>query len=201
MPGALSESSTVFVSHCGQDKPLARQVAAGLAAHGIGVWFDEWRIGLGDSIPHRIDEGLASATHFLLIWSQAAANSPWVQDELNACLYQVISMKHTVIVVQLDGTPVPPLIAHRRGIRSDSVSVILEHLLGPGKDEKMIRAAIVALGARLRSLLERDAQNDLGRCPKCGSSEVYDRHVPYGNDDLATFTICGTCGEELGHIV
>ena len=43
-----------FLSHSSLDKPFIRQLAADLTANGIGVWIDEQRIRVGDSIPDRI---------------------------------------------------------------------------------------------------------------------------------------------------
>ena len=48
----------VFLSHSSKDKEVVRAVAERLRADGLRVWFDEWEIRPGDSIPAKIEEGL-----------------------------------------------------------------------------------------------------------------------------------------------
>jgi TIR domain len=49
---------------------------------GIDVWFDEWEIPTGDSIPGKLDEGLEAFDGFVLLWSADADRSNWVCQEL-----------------------------------------------------------------------------------------------------------------------
>ena len=48
----------VFLSHSAKDKAPVRVVAERLRADGLRVWFDEWVLKAGDSIPSKIEEGL-----------------------------------------------------------------------------------------------------------------------------------------------
>jgi len=48
----------VLLSHSSKDKTVVRVVAERLRADGLRVWFDEWEIRAGDSIPAKIEEGL-----------------------------------------------------------------------------------------------------------------------------------------------
>ena len=48
----------VFLSHSAKDKAVVRAVAERLRADKVRVWFDEWEIKPGDSIPAKIEEGL-----------------------------------------------------------------------------------------------------------------------------------------------
>jgi len=48
----------VFLSHSAKDKTIVRAVAERLRADGLRVWFDEWVLKAGDSIPAKIEEGL-----------------------------------------------------------------------------------------------------------------------------------------------
>lgn len=48
----------VFLSHSTADKDTVRDIAQQLKADGLNVWFDEWKIQPGDSIPSKIEEGL-----------------------------------------------------------------------------------------------------------------------------------------------
>ena len=46
-----------FLSHSAKDKAIVRPLAERLRADGLKVWFDEWEIQPGDSIPAEIEEG------------------------------------------------------------------------------------------------------------------------------------------------
>lgn len=77
---------SVFLSHNSNDKEDIRRLAAAIAATGARVWFDEWAIRPGDSIPGAIDQGLAQFDVFALVWSEAAAKSNWVRTETDAAV-------------------------------------------------------------------------------------------------------------------
>ncbi len=48
----------VFLSHSAKDKAVVRPLAERLRKDGLKVWFDDWEIKPGDSIPAKIEEGL-----------------------------------------------------------------------------------------------------------------------------------------------
>jgi hypothetical protein len=48
----------VFLSHSTKDKKIVRDIAERLKKDGVKVWFDEWVLKPGDSIPSKIEEGL-----------------------------------------------------------------------------------------------------------------------------------------------
>ncbi|MEK7677942.1 MAG: toll/interleukin-1 receptor domain-containing protein [Verrucomicrobiota bacterium] len=48
----------VFLSHSAKDKAVVRPLAERLRQDGLKVWFDEWVLKPGDSIPAKIEEGL-----------------------------------------------------------------------------------------------------------------------------------------------
>jgi len=47
----------VFLSHSAKDKAVVRPLAERLRKDGLKVWFDEWVLKPGDSIPAKIEEG------------------------------------------------------------------------------------------------------------------------------------------------
>jgi hypothetical protein len=82
----------VFLSHSSKDKTVVRAVAERLRADGLRVWFDEWVLKPGDSIPAKIEEGLehsrllarpvvASSRRRMLCMSANAFGSHWAQLE------------------------------------------------------------------------------------------------------------------------
>ena len=46
----------VFLSHSSKDKAVVRAVAERLRADDLRVWFDEWELKPGDSIPAKIED-------------------------------------------------------------------------------------------------------------------------------------------------
>jgi tetratricopeptide (TPR) repeat protein len=93
----------IFLSHSSIDKELVRLVHRQL---GDGViWFDEADIENGDAIPEKVNEGLKSATHFVLFWSVNAEKSNWVKAELNAAFVKMLSDKCKFMIFTLDKTP------------------------------------------------------------------------------------------------
>jgi hypothetical protein len=104
-----------FLSHSSMDKPFIRQLAADLTANGVGVWLDEQRIRVGDSIPEKLAQGLAGSDFFLIAMSEHSASSPWVQKELNnALVNEVQRRKVHILPLRLDETPMPPIIGDKR---------------------------------------------------------------------------------------
>jgi hypothetical protein len=47
----------VLLSHSAKDKAAVRPLAERLRADGLKVWFDEWVLKPGDSIPAKIEDG------------------------------------------------------------------------------------------------------------------------------------------------
>ncbi len=70
-----------FLSHNKADKLVAESIGGHLALSGIEPWFDEWEIQAGDSIPGKLNEGLAAFDAFILVWSANAERSKWVRQE------------------------------------------------------------------------------------------------------------------------
>ncbi len=65
----------VFLSHSSKDKALIRPLAERLRADGVKVWFDEWVLKPGDSIPVKIVEGLERSRVLVLCMSANAFGS------------------------------------------------------------------------------------------------------------------------------
>ena len=63
---------SVFISHNVADKDFGRKLGAALALAGAEVWYDEWSIRPGDSIPGAIEKGLTRFSTFALLWSRKA---------------------------------------------------------------------------------------------------------------------------------
>ena len=71
----------VFLSHSAKDKAVVRPLAERLRADGLKVWFDDWEIKPGDSIPAKIEEGLEHSLVPVLCMSGQAFGADWAQLE------------------------------------------------------------------------------------------------------------------------
>jgi hypothetical protein len=126
----LRSDELVFLSHQSKDKDVVRAVAAALKRRGIGAWFDEKEILLGDSVVGAVDTGLKNASCVVLCWSRACLESSWVEREVAATVTALIERSISVIVVRLDPTPVPSLISDLRrldaeGMRPDEIAATI----------------------------------------------------------------------------
>ena len=70
----------VFLSHSSKDKVAVRPLAVRLLNDGVKVWFDEWVLKPGDSIPAKIEEGLERSRVLVLCMSANAFGSDWAKQ-------------------------------------------------------------------------------------------------------------------------
>ena len=71
----------VFLSHSSKDKDIVRLLADRLKNDGIKVWFDDWELKPGDSIPAKIEAGLEHSRILVLCMSANAFGSEWSRLE------------------------------------------------------------------------------------------------------------------------
>lgn len=89
----------VFLSHSSRDKAVVRELAQRLKGDGVRVWFDEWEIGVGQSIPVRINEGLQGSRVLVLVMSQNAFGSEWATLETQSLLFQDLQTPRSLAAV------------------------------------------------------------------------------------------------------
>jgi TIR domain len=105
----------VFISHSSHNKDFVSRLANDLLLFDIEIWYDEWSIRPGDSIPGAIQAGLASSDYVLLIISGSAIESNWVTEELNSTLFSVLSSERPRLVpLLLERCNLPLLLQHRK---------------------------------------------------------------------------------------
>lgn len=103
--------AAIFLSHRKADAALAERLAQELQRAGHEVWFDEWKIDIGDSIVGRIDEGLTHSTYLVLCYS-ASGMSGWVDREWQSALMRQLSGHGVkVLPVLLSGGTPPAILA------------------------------------------------------------------------------------------
>jgi len=74
-------SNHVFISYSDKDSDYTHKLAAEIEKHDIPVWIDD-RIDYGTRWPHVIQEKIDSCKAFILIMSDNAIESEWVNNEL-----------------------------------------------------------------------------------------------------------------------
>lgn len=105
---AQTNTPRIFISSTWEDKALARRLEAELMAAGAEVWSDQSGIRLGESFPKQITAALEWCNVLLLIWSEAASKSHWVELEwVNA-----IARGKAIIPCLLGTVPLPAILAH-----------------------------------------------------------------------------------------
>jgi hypothetical protein len=115
-PAVLSDTKRlVYLAHATEDKMLARPIAEGLIARGIDVWYDQWEIGLGDSVRRKMDDGLGGCTHFVALLTHTSLKKPWVNEELDAGLLAAVegSARFVALRHEIELTELPPLLRNR----------------------------------------------------------------------------------------
>lgn len=77
----------LFISHASEDKPtLVTSLAEELKNFGVEVWYDEFSLGLGDSLSRSIDKGLANSRYGLVVLSLDFLNKEWPEYELRGLI-------------------------------------------------------------------------------------------------------------------
>jgi len=97
----------VFLSHSSKDKDVVRAIAERLRADGLHVWFDEWELRFGDSIPVKIEEGLEQSRVLVLCMSANAFGADWAQLEAGTFRFRdPLSKQRRFIPLRLDKAPI-----------------------------------------------------------------------------------------------
>ena len=173
-----AEHCHVFLSYNKANVTVARSVGAHLSLAGVEVWFDEWKISAGDSIPGRLNEGLQGFDAFVVLWSAQASRSVWVGQELNTAIVRVLNdttNQTRIIPCRLDTTPLPPLIQDRKAVdfseRTKGIDTLLSELIG----KRSRRARLIALQHVLSDLdvtwRDNPGVNPILCCPECGEED------------------------------
>jgi len=194
-----------FLSHNKADKEVARSIGAHLILTGIDVWFDDWEIQAGDSIPGKLNEGLSAFDAFILLWSVHANKSNWVRQELHSAIMRAMSSGSAKIVpCLLDETPLPMIIADRRGVdfrdRKSGLATLLADLTGHRSKRERLMAIQGAIYEMDVQWTTHPAARPLVCCPKCGETEELEswRQMHETNGDEYAGLCCKRCGWSEG---
>jgi len=75
-----------FITHSWKDIDFARKLCDDLHTNGLEGFFDERSIRPGESIPSRIERGLAECDYYLPVFSPDALQSPWCEWEIDMAI-------------------------------------------------------------------------------------------------------------------
>ncbi|NTW70393.1 MAG: SUMF1/EgtB/PvdO family nonheme iron enzyme [Chlorobiaceae bacterium] len=88
----------VFLCHAGEDKDFVRPLADELRKRGIGVWYDEYSLELGDSLTGKIDKGLAESSFGVVVLSKHFFGKAWPERELTGLATRELGERKKVIL-------------------------------------------------------------------------------------------------------
>jgi DNA-binding CsgD family transcriptional regulator len=130
----------VFLSHSSKDKAVVRPLAEQLRKDGLRVWFDEWEIKIGDSIPAKVEEGLERSRVLILCMSAHAFGSNWATLESQTFRFRdPLNKGRRFIPLRLDEGPLKGSLAQFRYVnwlpteREQEYQKLIEACLPPAK--------------------------------------------------------------------
>jgi hypothetical protein len=88
----------IFLSYSSKDKQFVRYLATDISNEGHTVWFDEWDILSGESIPREIAVGIEKCNFVLVVLSPNSVKSRWVENEWHAKYWSEIESKKIKVI-------------------------------------------------------------------------------------------------------
>lgn len=143
-------TDTVFISHAGADWRQVLEITKRLEAAGLHLLLDREELDLGDSFISFMEQSLHNANYCLLLWSVAAACSPWVKVEWESAFHRAVTESQRFLIVGLlDANPVPELLRPRLQVGffpdpSTGINRLLELLHGDRDAEEASRRPVCA---------------------------------------------------------
>jgi hypothetical protein len=123
----------VFIAHASEDKDAcARQLANPLNDTKVAVWYDEFRIEVGDSLRRSIDEGFSRSRFGIVMLSPNFFAKEWPQRELDGLATRDLDTRKVILPVWLDVDVArysPPLADRRAAKARDGMDEVVESLL------------------------------------------------------------------------
>ncbi|WP_314174762.1 TIR domain-containing protein [Streptomyces winkii] len=100
-------SPRVFLCFAAADHAEAERLGRDLRARGVGTVDHGYQIGPGANIVLAADRAMTESDYFVLLWSEAARDQPWIDEQWSAAFVRDMREKHRrfFFVVRLDETP------------------------------------------------------------------------------------------------
>ena len=190
-----------FLSYNHADEETSRGLGVQLKLVGADVWFDQWEIRAGDSIPGKLDEGLSTFDTFILLWSRHAEKSGWVRRELEVAIQRGIDNPHTrIIPVRLDFTELPVLLRPLKRLdifTPHAINEAVVEIMGFASDRERVRAIQAVLESAKVKIDFFHGYGPTVGCPRCGAGlEAIEgwNQTDYKRGDTYAGARCKECG-------
>lgn len=194
--------SSIFLSHSHADKSFARRLAADLRASGHDVWIDEAEIEIGDSLIHKIREGLDAVDYVAAILSSNSIESEWVTKELEIASNREIDEKRVVVLpLMIENVGMPGFLKGKfygdftNDDKYDETLALLLRKLGPARQmptlspdeilslQNELKTAKAAAAAHESALQQHQRIAMKGKSPKLvnaieSANKKYPAHAP-----------------------
>lgn len=100
----------VFLSHASEDSEWCRMLAERLRREGVRVWFDLWRVKVGDHLLMKLNEGLEQSHQTVAIWTKAYFRDDKQWTKLETFSQQAsdpLATQRSIIPVLREETKIP----------------------------------------------------------------------------------------------
>lgn len=100
VPDECGKTYDVFISHASEDKDaVARPLANTLSNAGLTVWYDEFEMGIGDSLRRKIDQGLDHSRFGIVVISRDFIKKGWTNYELDGIVTRTVSGEQVMLPI------------------------------------------------------------------------------------------------------
>ncbi|HEY3412816.1 MAG TPA: SUMF1/EgtB/PvdO family nonheme iron enzyme [Armatimonadota bacterium] len=114
----------IYICYTQEDLKQAQLIHNDLAQLAQKVFFDKESIPTGEDWERLLIKELKSSDAVVVLWSAAAARSPWVMRELSSA----ITLQKRIVTCMLDDQDLSPLIQDKQALRWDSSQTSLDKL-------------------------------------------------------------------------
>jgi len=190
----------VFICYSSGDREIASEIATFLAAENINVWFDEWKVSLGDSLTNAVQAGLM-CTHFIVLISKNSEVAKFQKREFQSTLARYIEEgRPKIIPIILDNSEPPKLIAdikywkYQGGTEKDRKQLVAS-ITGNLPAQNFIRAIVKKYREVVIDTTHKGDPLPYRACPKCGNIKLKRSSiVDYAGDEEYFIIECTECG-------
>lgn len=88
----------VFIAHASEDKEFVEPLALALVKNGLNVWYDDFKLKLGQSLLKEIDKGLSQSRYGIVVLSHNFFNKSWPRRELEGLRELEDKYQRTVVL-------------------------------------------------------------------------------------------------------
>ena len=137
-----TDSIRVFLSHATEDIDFVKPLAVDLKHYGFDVWLDEWSIFAGESIPSKVADGVSRSDFLIVVLSEAAVESKWVESEWQSKYWDETRREEIMVIpIVKEKCAIPQLLKPKKHINfsagySQSLELLRECLVGLSKGKK-----------------------------------------------------------------